>query len=69
VVLLISLLILIIVIVAVEQNLTETTTNATEPSVHKDLRNRIRVENTDEDFSDPDNRVLEWYILRVEDSK
>ena len=49
-------------------DLTKITESPTEPSIHKAIRDRIRVENTDEEFPDPENRVLDWYILRVENS-
>ena len=48
--------------------MTETTESPTEPSIHKDIRERIRVQNTDENFPDQENRVLDWYVLRVENS-
>lgn len=68
VILLVTILAFTTVIFIIEYNLTKTTTTLTEPPAHKTIRDRIRVENTDENFTDPANRVLEWYILRVENS-
>ena len=63
---LLTILVFSAIIIVTEQHLTNT--NTTEPLAHRNIRNRIRVENTDENFTDPAYRVLEWYILRVENS-